>query len=110
MSAFTPKTNWVTPAPAQPAKRKAQPSNPDTLEICNDPLKDGRAEYGTKYDAILAKLKPGQAIKCQTAEVGRVAGAVRKWIETKNLKHHKVRSTRDYGDGMARVWMLVVKP
>lgn len=127
MSAFTPQTNWVTPMSSKadqpkptastpfPAKAKASRASrpttkPDDLAIVNDPIKDGRAEYGTKYESILAKLKPGQAIKCQTAEVGRVTAALRGHIRKKALKHHLVRSTRDYGDGMARVWLMVVKP
>lgn len=81
-------------------------TNPDALEICNDPLPAGRASSGKKYDATFSALKPGQAIKCTPADVGRVAGALRKWLEQKGSKTDTVRTIKDYGDGKGRVWLL----
>ena len=87
------------------AAKAYQAINTTELSICDDPVTGSRPVVGTKYGAILAALKPGQAIKCPTAAVGHLCGAMRKNISTKGLTHI-VRSTRDYGDGMGRVWML----
>lgn len=86
-------------------KQPAKLTNPETLEICNDQLPAHRARPGNKYEAVLKALKPGQAIKCKPEEVGRVSGAMRKYIETHDLQA-VVRTIKDYGDGHGRVWML----
>lgn len=83
-------------------------TNPDTLEICDDPLPSHRASAGNKYEPTLKKLKLGQAIKCLPAEVGRVAGAMRKYIENNKIQAN-VRTIKDYGDGFGRVWMLAAE-
>lgn len=57
-------------------KKPHTPTDPDTLEICNDPLPSHRASAGNKYTPTLKALKMGQAIKCKPEEVGRVAGAM----------------------------------
>ena len=89
-------------------KQPIKPTNPDTLQICNDPLPAHRASKGNKYESTLKALKLGQAIKCKTEEVGRVAGAMRKWVEKHQIKAN-VRTIRDYGDGFGRVWMMAAK-
>jgi hypothetical protein len=83
-----------------------KPVNPELLTICDDPLPAHRASLGNKYAPILRQLKPGQAIKCATADVGRVCGALRKWIDEHGPKGASVRSCRDYGDGLGRVWLM----
>lgn len=87
----------------QPTKR----TDPATIEICNDPIPSHRASCGNKYEAILSALKVGQCIKCQPAEVGRMSGALRKWVQDKKIKG-AVRSMKDYGDGKGRVWLVAV--
>ena len=86
-------------------KQPAKPTDPATLQICNDPLPDGRASPEPKYDAVFSKLAVGQAIKCQPEEIGRIAGALKKWIKTQP-GGGMVRSVKNYGDGMGRVWWL----
>ena len=78
--------------------------DPSKLEIASDPLPAHRARTN-KYADILAKLKPGQCIKCPSSQVGQVANAVRKHIIDKQLPC-TLRSTKNYGDGMGRVWLL----
>ena len=87
----------------QPARR----TDPATIEICDDPIPSHRASCGNKYEAILSNLKVGQAIKCQPSEVGRMSGALRKWVAEKNIKG-AVRSMKDYGDGKGRVWLIAL--
>ena len=89
-------------------KQPVKPTDPDTLEICNDPLPAHRASPGNKYAAILLVLKIGQAIKCKPEEVGRVSGAMRKHIDAHKIKA-TVRSSKNYGDGKGRVWMLAIE-
>jgi hypothetical protein len=89
------------PAP----KQKSKPLDPATLLICDDPIPTHRASSGNKYGALLEKMKVGQCIKCLPADVGRMSCAVKKHIETKKIKA-TVRTMSDYGDGMARVWMI----
>lgn len=77
------------------------------IEICSDPLPESRALPGSKYEAVFKGLKMGQSLKCQPDDVGKVSAALRKWIELNHLQGN-VRSMKDYGDGMGRVWMLAL--
>ena len=54
-------------------------------------------------------MKLGQAIKCTPSEVGPIALALRKFVEVNKLKA-KIASTKNYGDGLGRVWMLAAEP
>lgn len=96
--------------PGKPAGVAQGYINPTALEICDDPLPAKRQVGPRKYDALLAKMKPGQAIKCQTSEVGSVAGAMRKWIKDNKPKAGlSVKTCTMYpGDKKTpgRVWMV----
>lgn len=89
-------------------KQPNKPTDPDTLEICDDPLPSHRASVGNKYEATIKAMKIGQAIKCLPSEIGRVSGAVRKFITVNKVKA-KVKTIKDYGDGKGRVWMLAAE-
>ena len=78
--------------------------DPSKLTIGNDPLPAHRAR-ANKYADLMAKLKPGQCIKCAPNHVGQVANAVRKHIIQNGLDC-TIRSTKNYGDGMGRVWLM----
>lgn len=86
-------------------KQPPKPTDPATLQICNDPLPAGRASPEPKYDAVFSKLAVGQSIKCQPEEIGRIAGALKKWVATQP-GGGMVRSVKNYGDGLGRVWWL----
>lgn len=108
-TSFATRTNPFTGQPAIQHHDKTRmpniPVNLELLTICNDPIPTHRAQTEGKYDALLKSLKPGQCIKCPTTDVERIGNAIRKHIE----RHHPtcmLRSMRDYGDGMGRVWML----
>lgn len=86
-------------------KQAAKLTDPSTLTICNDALPVGRASPGFKYAPLFSAMKVGQCVKCQPDEVGRIAGALKKWIEMQGGRG-MVRSSKDYGDGQGRVWWL----
>ena len=107
---FNPFTGQkVTNSPMTPSRKTPKtnslPVDIDSLCICDDPFPAHRSRTDGKYTALLSKLKPGQSIKCQRADVDRIANAIKKHI----AQHHPacmVRTMRNYGDGMGRVWML----
>lgn len=75
------------------------------LSICDDPIPEYRSHTEGKYDAFLASMKPGQAIKCPSGDIDRIANAIKKHVD-KRHPNCIVRTMRNYGDGMGRVWML----
>lgn len=84
-------------------------TDPASLVICNDPLPSHRASPGNKYEPTIRAMQVGQAIKCWPNEVGRVSGAMRKYIEANGVKA-KVASTKRYeADGLGRVWMVALE-
>ena len=89
-------------------KQPVKPTDPSTLEICNDPLPAARASSGNKYEPLFKAMKLGQAIKCQPTEVGRLGGALRKYVELHAL-NGTVKTIKDYGDGKGRVWLLAIE-
>lgn len=99
----------AAPEKAMTTRIRPKPATPTVdlggLSICDDPIPEHRALPEGKYDALLSKLKPGQAIKCPSADVNRLANAIKKHVE-KRYPDCMVRTMRNYGDGMGRVWML----
>lgn len=89
-------------------KQPVKPTDPNTLVICNDPIPTHRASPGNKYTETLKAMKMGQCIKCKPEEVGRVQGAMRKYVEVNKI-NATVRTMKDFGDGMGRVWMMAVE-
>lgn len=78
------------------AQRKSLP----TFEICKDPIIRGW------YAKIFTGLKPGDCIKCSTEDVKSISEALRTFLQTRKISDLCARSTRDYGDGMGRVWLV----
>lgn len=81
--------------------------DPAGLEIKDDPLPAHRASHAYKYHQVFDRMKPGQCVRCTTADVGKVSGALRKYLELKGKKC-QVRSVVRYAgdEGYGRVWML----
>lgn len=99
------KTTWIGGNPLKP-KKKSQPVVVDSLEIVNDPLPAARAKIGLKYEAIFAKMKPGQAIKCKPEEAGKIGHALNTWLK-RSGRPGIVKTCRRYEtDDMGRVWLL----
>ena len=95
----------------KPKAKRAEPKPADlsAVAIVNDPLPGGRAKQASerKYDALFDQIKPGQGLKCEPADVGKIANAMYVWIKRKELKDHVVRSTKNYeADGKGRVWLV----
>lgn len=98
----------AAPAVSQNAAPVAKMRYVDTanLIICDDPLPLGRSIVEGKYDNKFKAMKIGQAVKCPPAAVGMIQGAMRKFIKVRGMKGVVVRTCKDYGDGLGRVWML----
>jgi hypothetical protein len=113
MSAPQTKFAGRNPFAGQRAKRSpARLVDLSTIAITDDPIPGQRAKSGEyKYDAIFNNLKPGQAVKCDPSDVGRIGHAMSVWIKRRGLKDHAVRSTRSYpSDGQGRVWLVYLGP
>jgi hypothetical protein len=81
--------------------------DPNSLQITDDPMPAGRAAPVNKYFATFDLMKFGQAVRCATGDVGKVSGALRKYITVKNKKATIKTMSRYDGDaGYGRVWML----
>lgn len=105
-------TKFAGRNPFQPKQKKprAEPKavNLDSIQVANDPMPAGRAKATEhKYDPLFGTLKPGQCLKCDPADVGKISHAMGVWIKRVGLKDHVVRSTKKYEtDGMGRVWLI----
>jgi len=98
----------AAPAVSQNAVPVAKMRYVDTanLVICDDPLPLGRSIVEGKYDDKFKAMKIGQAVKCPPAAVGLIQNAMRKFVKVRGLNGVVVRTCKDYGDGLGRVWML----
>jgi len=105
---YTPPVATPALAVKHPPKKKPPVYvMPGELSITDDALPTGRTLPINKYHAMLSEMKPGQCVRCPTASVGLVAGAMRKFIEQKSLRAQIKSVTRFEGDeGFGRVWML----
>lgn len=79
--------------------------NVEELVIASDPLPTGRASPQHKYEAKFKAMKVGQNIVCKPDEVGKIGGAMRKYITTNKIKARVVTQHISPEDGKGRVWM-----
>ena len=109
----TPQPKAPPPALA-PIKRKTRTDtngsrvDPEELVIANDPLPGARL-VTNKYWPVFSKMKVGQNIRCAPGDVQAIGQALRKYIQTHNIKHGGVlcRSLTQTNnpDGIGRVWL-----
>lgn len=95
--------------PWQPPKVVGVQHHVDMVDfvICNDPLPKGRPLVkGGKYDDLFQQLGRGQAIKCPPGSVAAVQHSLRKWIRVQRVPNVMVKTCKNYGDGLGRVWLL----
>ncbi len=67
-----------------------------------------KAHY-TKFGKLIAAMRPGSCIRCESSEVDKVAAAVRKSIATGSAKHLqgcKTMTRSRCEDGHGRVWAV----
>lgn len=64
----------------------------------------------SKYNETFASMRPGQCIKTEPKNVGKIAGAMRKWIDNKGRFDVVVRIVSKMDDGFGRVYMMPAKP
>ena len=95
-------TEKLSPIKANPPMKTPIHFDPSTLSICDDPIPTHRLIVDGKYKAIFQKLKVGQALKVNSKHTQTVAGSLRTFVAGK----HAVKSVKDYGDGMGRVWLI----
>jgi len=107
------QTKFAGRSPFKPKKPRnpPKPVNLAVVAIVDDPLPPGRAKRSAerKYDALFDAMKPGQGLKCEPADVGKIAHAMSGWIKRQGLRDHVARSTKDYeGDAVTkgRVWLV----
>lgn len=93
-------------APMVTRKQTTQYTDPASLVICNDPLPASRALPLLKYESLFGAMKPGQCVKCQPEQTGKLAVALRKYMERHNIEGSIKSMTRYPSDQMGRVWML----
>lgn len=95
-------------------KKESVYINPDDLQITDDALPASRCAPLHKYHQTFERMRVGQSVRCATGDVGKVAGAMRKYIEVKSIKATAVRTVMRYTDpktkiedvGYGRVWMV----
>jgi len=96
-------------------KKESVYINPDDLQITDDALPASRCAPLHKYHQTFERMHVGQSVRCTTDDVGKVAGAMRKYIEIKGMdKTAMVRTVTRYTDpktkiadaGYGRVWMM----
>jgi hypothetical protein len=94
----------------RPKRQVATPTDVGALEIRDDPLPASRCMAPNKYHAAFATLRHGQCVRCESGAVGRVSGALRKFIEVKQITG-QIKSVKSYpGDELfGRVWLLDAK-
>ena len=77
-----------------------------TFFITDEPYEENRRYYGSKYDAIFAKLKHNQRLAVPEGTAARVGQSLRKWLEKMGHTRPIVRSKEVCKDGMGGVWWL----
>jgi hypothetical protein len=92
--------------PMVKTKQATKYVDPATLVICSDPLPAGRALPKLKYEDVFSKLKPGQCVKCEPEQTGKLSSSLRKYMERHNIKGSIKSVTRYPTDQMGRVWMM----
>jgi hypothetical protein len=95
------------PKPAPVVQKGLRYIDPAKLQIVDDVIPQHRAAPEFKYHATFDRLNPGQAVRCPTTDVSKVAHAMRKWLKVKK-QTAMVRSMLNFeGDtGYGRVWLL----
>lgn len=97
-------------------KAAAVYTDPAGLQITDDALPASRCAAPHKYNVVFDRMLPGQCVRCKTADVGKVAGALRKYIELKRkaamvrtVMHYINPKTGTADAGFGRVWMMAAK-
>lgn len=91
------KTTWVKTS-------KKRLVNLQSLKITDDPYV-GRRVINYRYDFLFNKLKYGQSISCEKANVGTICNALRDYLR-RHGKKGKVRSVEHFDETTGRVWLL----
>lgn len=89
-------------------KKPAVLVNVEALVIANDPLPEGRTLPQNKYHAKFSAMKIGQNLICDPSDIGKIGGAMRKFIQERKIKA-RVVSQQVGKDGKGRVWMAALE-
>jgi len=105
----TASTTMPTLVPKKKPKQESVFTDPDELQITNDPIPVSRCVPVHKYHDKFSQMKIGQCIRCTSKEVGKVAGALRKFVEIKGSKCDiKTMMRYENDQGYGRVWLMPV--
>lgn len=97
------KTTERTP---ERKKRPCKTVDIHSLQIVDDPVQVNRATVSAKYGELFSKMKPGQAIKCQPDEAGKIGHALNTWLKKRGIPGNVKTCRRYEADGLGRVWLL----
>lgn len=77
--------------------------------IADDALPTYRALPDLKYQALFDRMRPGQCLRCQRGDVGKISQSLRKHFKRHNINAKVKSMTRYPGDSMGRVWWFAGK-
>jgi hypothetical protein len=88
-------------------RKPAAPTDPNALEIRDDPLPTNRSPQINKYFATFDALPTGKCVRCRSDDVGKVSAGLRKYMGFKRITGLVRSAKRFEGDeGYGRVWLL----
>ena len=90
-------------------KKTTAPIDPDSLHITDEEFVDAPRIASSKYDAIFAKLRPGQRLVCPPGVAARLAQTLRVWLQKRGHRPPLVKNRNLCQDGMGGVWWLGAK-
>lgn len=97
----------VPQAAREPVIKKTVTLSLDEISVTNDPFPAHRPLFPNKYEAIFLSIQVGQAIRCPTEKIPKLAGSFRKFAKTRKMQIQIKSVFRYQGDpGYGRVWAL----
>lgn len=83
--------------------------DPASLRIVDEEFLDAPRIAASKYDAIFAKLRPGQRLVCPPGVADRLAQTRRVWLKKRGHRPPLVKNRNLCQDGLGGVWWLGAK-
>lgn len=105
---MTPKTTFVGKTNPFTGEKKmiVNYADPTNMKITSDALPIRRTMPENKYEPLFKKMEYGQCIVCEPEDVGKVCGAMRKYLSTLPAGGSVKSVLRYPSDKKGRVWMM----